>query len=96
MAGVESREQGLVLLGVAIPNLELFISLIGAFCLAALGIAFPALIDQSTFWYQRKGWSFVKMSLQNAALVIFGAVGLVVGTYVAISNINSHFANGSL
>lgn len=30
------------LLAVAIPNLELFISLFGAFCLSALGLAFPA------------------------------------------------------
>lgn len=85
-----------VLLGVAIPNLELFISLIGAFCLAALGIAFPALIYQSTFWYQREGLDFVKMTVQNGSLVLFGIFGLVVGTYVSIYNIYEHFSDGSL
>lgn len=37
----------LVLLAVAIPNLELFISLFGALCLSALGLAFPAVSSNS-------------------------------------------------
>lgn len=44
-----------VLLAVAIPNLELFISLFGALCLSALGLAFPALIQICTHWYQTSG-----------------------------------------
>lgn len=44
-----------VLLAVAIPNLELFISLFGALCLSALGLGFPALIQISTHWYNTHG-----------------------------------------
>lgn len=41
------------LLAVAIPNLELFISLFGAFCLSALGLAFPAVRTHFFFLSQK-------------------------------------------
>ncbi|KAJ9585748.1 hypothetical protein L9F63_002443, partial [Diploptera punctata] len=53
------------LLAVAIPNLELFISLFGALCLAALGIAFPAIIETSTFCV----FGLVKMKLVHFLMV---------------------------
>jgi proton-coupled amino acid transporter len=78
----------LVLLAVAIPNLELFISLFGALCLAALGIAFPAIIETSTFWYSiNRSSSFYSMLARNTFLVIFSLFGLVVGTYTSLSDI---------
>jgi proton-coupled amino acid transporter len=76
------------LLAVAIPNLELFISLFGALCLSALGIAFPAIIETSTFWYSIKtGSSFYRMLARNIFLLVFSLFGLVVGTYTSLSDI---------
>lgn len=49
----------------AIPNLELFISLFGALCLSALGLAFPALIQICTHWYNTKGLSKVWLLLSE-------------------------------
>jgi Transmembrane amino acid transporter protein. len=77
-----------VLLAVAIPNLELFISLFGALCLAALGIAFPAIIETSTFWYSINSTSsFYCMLARNTFLVLFSLFGLVAGTYTSLSEI---------
>jgi proton-coupled amino acid transporter len=77
-----------VLLAVAIPNLELFISLFGALCLAALGVAFPAMIETCTFWYSTKSsCSFYCMLARNTLLIIFSLFGLVVGTYTSLSDI---------
>jgi proton-coupled amino acid transporter len=77
-----------VLLAVAIPNLELFISLFGALCLSALGIAFPAIIETATFWYSTsRSSSFYSMLARNTFLVIFSLFGLVVGTYTSLSGI---------
>jgi len=56
-----------VLLAVAIPNLELFISLFGALCLSALGLAFPALIQICTHWYNTKGFAKVWLVLSECA-----------------------------
>jgi len=82
-----------VLLAVAFPNLDLFISLIGALCLSALGIAFPAIIEQCTWWYQCQGSSFILMTIKNILLVIFGIFGLIVGTYVSLKGIFEHFSD---
>lgn len=71
----------------AIPNLELFISLFGALCLSALGLVFPALIQLFTYWKQISGLEKVFMVLKNAVIIIIGLVGLVVGTYTSLSEI---------
>lgn len=81
----------LVGLAVAIPKLELFISLFGALCLATLGIAFPAIIDMSTNWHNLSGMRFKLNLVKNTALIIFGLIGLVVGTYTAIHEIVDSF-----
>jgi proton-coupled amino acid transporter len=81
-----------VLLAAAIPNLELFISLFGALCLAALGVAFPALIETCTFWYSNKSaCSFYCMLARNTLLVILSVCGLVAGTYTSLSDIINTF-----
>lgn len=58
-----------VLLAVAIPNLELFISLFGALCLSALGLAFPAIIQISIYWYTKTGldrlWLLLSMLMRQ-------------------------------
>ena len=76
-----------VLLAVAIPNLELFISLFGALCLSALGLAFPALIETCTFWNTTKGFEKGLMVVKNTIIFLFAVVGLVSGTSVSINEI---------
>ncbi|XP_049829765.1 proton-coupled amino acid transporter-like protein CG1139 isoform X1 [Schistocerca gregaria] len=81
------------LLAVAIPNLELFISLFGALCLSALGIAFPAIIQSCTFWNKETTQlKFILMVMKNSFLVLFAALGLIVGTYISISDIIKEFS----
>ncbi|XP_059481293.1 proton-coupled amino acid transporter-like protein CG1139 [Neocloeon triangulifer] len=70
-------------LAVAIPNLELFISLVGALSLSVVGIILPPIIAFATFKHQRRGWRVFK----NIAIVIFGILGMITGTYVSIVDI---------
>lgn len=75
------------MLAVAIPNLELFISLFGALCLSALGLAFPALIDYCTFAKQTKGLSKVILVVKNVLIALIGVAGLIIGTYTSLEEI---------
>ncbi|TMW46321.1 hypothetical protein DOY81_008601, partial [Sarcophaga bullata] len=79
------------LLAVAIPNLELFISLFGALCLSALGLAFPALIQICTHWYTTHGFAKVWLLFSNFFLIIVGILGLVIGTYTSLAEIIATF-----
>ncbi|KAJ3662236.1 hypothetical protein Zmor_006592 [Zophobas morio] len=78
-------------LAVAIPKLDLFISLFGAFCLSALGLAFPAIIQTSTFWYSLNGVKGKLIIAKNCVIVLFGFIGLVVGTYTSLQKIVEYF-----
>lgn len=75
-----------VLSAVAIPRLGLFISLIGVFCLSALGLAFPAVIELCAKWPDNLG-KFRYVLVKDIALVLFGIVALIVGTYVSVRGI---------
>lgn len=81
-----------VLLAVAIPNLELFISLFGALCLSALGLAFPGIIQMCTYWYQTTGMKKVWLIISNTFLIVVGVLGLVVGTYTSLAEIIKTFS----
>ncbi|XP_059483177.1 proton-coupled amino acid transporter-like protein CG1139 isoform X2 [Neocloeon triangulifer] len=70
-------------LAVAIPNLELFISLVGALTLSIVAIALPPIIEIATFEHQRRGWRLIK----NIALFLFGLLGLVTGTAISVIDI---------
>ncbi|KAK4872818.1 hypothetical protein RN001_014847 [Aquatica leii] len=76
------------ILAVAVPALDLFISLFGAFCLSAVGIAIPALIDTLTFWNYKTGWRFHLMFAKNLILIIFGVGGLIAGTYTTRAGVS--------
>ncbi|XP_014470141.1 PREDICTED: proton-coupled amino acid transporter 1-like [Dinoponera quadriceps] len=78
-------------LAIAIPRLGLFISLFGALCLSALGIAFPAIIEICVLWPDNDFGPLKFMMIKNILLIIFGLVGLVVGTYVSIVDIVNSF-----
>lgn len=71
------------------PRLELFISLFGALCLAALGLVFPALVDICVQW-PRMG-RFNWMLVRDLAIFTFGLVALVIGSYTALRDIVTSF-----
>lgn len=81
----------LVLLAVAIPNLELFISLFGALCLSALGLIFPALVEYCTFHKEVSGASKAFMIMKNVFIALIGLAGLFIGTYTSMSEIIATF-----
>ncbi|XP_075991574.1 proton-coupled amino acid transporter-like protein acs [Anticarsia gemmatalis] len=75
----------------AVPALELFISLFGALCLSALGLAFPAFIQSCTYWYYVSRSERIRMIIKNAIVVVFGVLGLVVGTWTSLDRIIAKF-----
>ncbi|XP_012272958.1 proton-coupled amino acid transporter-like protein CG1139 [Orussus abietinus] len=77
-------------LAIAIPRLGLFISLFGALCLSALGIAFPAIIEICVLWPDKFGPLRVIL-IKNVLLIIFGILGLIIGTYVSLVDIIKSF-----
>lgn len=80
------------LLAVLIPELDLFISLFGALCLSAVGIAIPAIIHICTFWSISTTTEKAIMVAKNMSLVLFGLLGLVVGTYTSLRDIIHKFS----
>ncbi|XP_055841088.1 proton-coupled amino acid transporter-like protein CG1139 [Episyrphus balteatus] len=81
---------GIVLLtflcAIAIPDLSLFLSLVGAFCLSILGLIFPALLELCCRYSTSYG-KFKFHLFKDIFLVVFGIFGGVIGTYVSISEI---------
>ncbi|XP_029171872.1 proton-coupled amino acid transporter-like protein CG1139 isoform X2 [Nylanderia fulva] len=77
---------------IAIPRLGLFISLFGALCLSALGIAFPAIIEICVLWPEMNFGPFKITLIKNILLIAFGLMGLLVGTYVSVVDIVRSFA----
>ncbi|XP_053624617.1 proton-coupled amino acid transporter-like protein CG1139 [Plodia interpunctella] len=77
-------------LAAAVPRLGLFISLFGAFCLSALGICFPAMMELCCSWPDNLGPGRIKM-YKDIALFLIGIIGLVAGTYTALVAIVNSF-----
>ena len=80
------------LLAIAIPKLDLFISLFGALCLSGLGLAFPAIIQTCTLWKVSNRTEKFVLVAKNMSLVLFGLLGLVVGTYTSLRDIINSFS----
>ncbi|XP_012236041.1 proton-coupled amino acid transporter-like protein CG1139 [Linepithema humile] len=78
-------------LAISVPRLGLFISLFGALCLSVLGIAFPAIIEICALWPENDFGPYKYMLIKNILLIVFGLLGLVVGTYVSIVDIVKSF-----
>lgn len=81
----------LVLLAVAIPKLDLFISLVGALCLSLLGVALPALIECLVFVKTKSGLPRLNMIGKNSLFIIFGLFALVIGTITPALEIFNSF-----
>ncbi|XP_076264058.1 proton-coupled amino acid transporter-like protein acs isoform X2 [Rhynchophorus ferrugineus] len=74
-------------LAVAVPYLDLFISLVGAFCISSLGVAFPAIMDSCNRWNDPSSLKTVLHHVKNIGIVLFAVLGLVVGTATSIEKI---------
>lgn len=79
-------------LAIAIPELDLFISLFGAFCLSGLGLAFPAIIQLCAFWKVMGPTEKKIMLAKNTCLILIGVLGLIVGTYTSLRDIIAKFS----
>lgn len=69
-----------------IPNLGLFISLVGAVSSSTLALIFPPLINILTSYsagYGKYRWELWK----DLGLMLFGSIGFIAGTYVSMENI---------
>lgn len=80
-------------LGMLIPLLGLFIGLVGSFCLSALGIAFPAIIELCAHWPDKLGPGRYIL-FKDIVLIFIGFIGLTAGSYSAIYEIISALASG--
>ncbi|XP_030745996.1 proton-coupled amino acid transporter-like protein CG1139 isoform X2 [Sitophilus oryzae] len=78
-------------LAVAVPYIDLFISLVGAFCISSLGVAFPAIMDSCNKWQERRSAKSVLNHVKNVAIVIFAFLGLIVGTVTSVQKIVEKF-----
>lgn len=73
-----------VILAAIVPDLELIISLVGAFSSSTLALIFPPIIEIITFWPNGLGknnWLLWK----DLAIMVFGIMGFVFGTYASVS-----------
>ncbi|XP_050540823.1 proton-coupled amino acid transporter-like protein CG1139 isoform X2 [Daktulosphaira vitifoliae] len=74
-------------LAVAIPLLDLFISLFGALCLSVLGIAFPALIEICVLWSSKNFGPYNYVLVKDILLIVIGIIAMVLGTYISVIDI---------
>lgn len=82
-----------VILAATVPLLGLFISLVGSFCLSALGIAFPAIIELCAYWPDKLG-PMKYILIKDTLLIVFGIIGLLAGSYSSIYAIVAKLAEG--
>ncbi|XP_033632317.1 proton-coupled amino acid transporter 1-like isoform X2 [Asterias rubens] len=81
-----------MVLAMVVPHLALFIAFIGAFSSSALALIFPPLLQEISSY--SKGYSSLSRILQvirNVFFIVFGFVGFVFGTYVALKGIIEDF-----
>jgi solute carrier family 36 (proton-coupled amino acid transporter) len=79
------------LVAAAVPELGLFISLFGAFCLSILGLAFPAIMEICVLWPDKLG-SGKWIMWKDIGLITFALIGLVSGSYSSIIDIIASFS----
>jgi len=79
------------LLAACIPNIGLFISLVGAIASSTLAIIFPPIIQIITFWHKMTR----TMLLKCMFILMFGSFCFVVGTYSSVSAVIEYFSHAS-
>lgn len=77
-----------VVIAILVPNLGPLISLVGAVCLSTMGLMFPSIIELVVFWEQENGLGKWNWRLwKNIAIICFGILGFVTGTYCSLEEI---------
>ncbi|XP_054269461.1 proton-coupled amino acid transporter-like protein pathetic [Macrosteles quadrilineatus] len=88
---------GTVVIAIALPDLEPFISLVGAICFSILGLLCPAVIEIATFWEEPEYWGFLRWRLlKNYLLCLLSVFALVSGTYASVRQIIDSYQHGEL
>ncbi|XP_037776225.1 proton-coupled amino acid transporter-like protein CG1139 [Penaeus monodon] len=75
------------ILAAAIPNIGLFISLVGAMSSSTLAIIFPPIIELVTFWPRVSKLTIIKCFV----IMSFGILCFVIGSYASIMAIVEYF-----
>ena len=75
-------------LAIAIPRLDLFISLVGSVGCSALGLIIPPMLHLMVYWETIHKAVLVKDFL----IITFGIVGTVTGTYSSLEAIITAFS----
>lgn len=75
------------ILAAAIPNIGLFISLVGAVASSTLAIIFPPIIEMVTFWPRLSSFTLMKC----ICILLFGIFSFVSGTYASVTAIITYF-----
>ncbi|XP_062549452.1 proton-coupled amino acid transporter-like protein CG1139 [Armigeres subalbatus] len=70
-----------------IPNLGLFISLVGAVSTSTLALIFPPLLEMATYWPSRKYGKWNWILWKDLIMVAFGLSGFLVGTSMSVVEI---------
>ncbi|KAG8306015.1 hypothetical protein J6590_056690 [Homalodisca vitripennis] len=65
---------GTVLIAIALPDLEPFISLVGAICFSILGLLCPAIIEIITFWEEPEYFGLLKWRLLKDLILILMSI----------------------
>lgn len=77
-----------MILAIAIPELPLFISLVGAMASSTLALIFPPIIQELTCSYRGYASTSSKFRVvKNCLISLFGLIGFGAGTYVSIQGI---------
>ncbi|XP_046660436.1 proton-coupled amino acid transporter-like protein CG1139 [Homalodisca vitripennis] len=66
-----------------IPHVDIMISLVGAFCLSTLGMAFPFLLELCTLWPDELGCCYYIL-FKDIFFILMGIAVLILGTYVSL------------
>ena len=73
---------------ISIPDIGPFISLVGAVCLSTLGLMLPSIIELVTVWELDNGLGRFNWRLwKNIAIIAFGVLGFITGSYTSIQSI---------
>lgn len=75
------------ILAVLVPNLDLFISLVGALALSTLGVLFPAILETLFKWNRTSGRRKTFMICKNFFICIIGLAGFIIGTTLSLKDI---------
>lgn len=79
-------------LAAAIPNIGLFISLIGAVSSSALAVIFPPIMEAITFWPEKGKYNY--RIIKAVLMVVFGLLTFVTGTITSVQEIVRFFSSG--